>query len=375
WVEKRWPLLLGGADPEITALRMPPVLEATRAMPRAASNRNLFLRREQHADRIQATQEGKANSHIKAASEHQVWAPRHNADNERREPWHLLLLTSRLFPVRDIMKICGACVRELPDGSYSVEQRRLRQSIRRCEECVAAGNQLVLMKEGRTRSEADDCPICQLPLPLDPRQSSFNVCCMKKVCDGCILAAEKRGMDDCPFCRAPTPDESQTLAMVRKRVDKGDPVAMLFLGNQYMHGRHGLEKDVTRAVELYERATELGVKEAHYNLGILYMMGTDVEKDMAKAIRHFEAAAMGGHVPARHNLGCMEYNAGNTAIALQHWMIAAKLGHEKSLNNVKISFMDGLATKADYAAALRGYQKAIDEMSSLDREEAKALLA
>jgi len=49
------------------------------------------------------------------------------------------------------------------------------------------------------------------------------------------------------------------------------------------------------------------------------------------------------------------------------------LGHEVSLNNVKTSFMNGLATKADYAAALRGYQNAVDEMKSPDRVEAKAL--
>ena len=101
------------------------------------------------------------------------------------------------------MKICGACVRELADDSYSEGQRGLRQSIRRCVECVAAGNQLVLMKKGRTRSEADDCPICQLPLPLDDtKHYMFHQCCMKEVCKGCIFAARRRGMEDCPFCRA-----------------------------------------------------------------------------------------------------------------------------------------------------------------------------
>ena len=49
------------------------------------------------------------------------------------------------------------------------------------------------------------------------------------------------------------------------------------------------------------------------------------------------------------------------------------MGHGKSLNKVKHLFMNGLATKADYAAALRGYQNAVDEMSSKDREEAEAL--
>ena len=271
------------------------------------------------------------------------------------------------------MKTCGACERELPDDSFSEEQRGLRQSSRRCKECVAAGNQLVLMKKGRKRSEGDDCPICQLPLPLDSKQFMFQACCMKVVCNGCFLAANKFGMRDCPFCRAPTPKPGHALAMIRKRVDKGDPVAIWFLGAKYQYGDYGLEKDVARAVELYERAAELGVKEAHFSLGCMYAKGADVEKDMAKAIMHYEAAAMCGDVLARNNLGSAEYRAGNHDLALQHWMIAATLGQEGTLNNVKILFTKGLATKADYAAALRGYQNAVEEMSSPDRDEAKRL--
>ena len=250
----------------------------------------------------------------------------------------------------------------------------MRQSIRRCEECVAAGKQLVLMKKGCKKSEEDNCPICQLPLPLDGKQSSFRVCCMKKVCNGCIAAAIKRGMRDCPFCRASVPNESQALAMIQKRVDAGDPVAIFDLGALHAQGQYGLEKDVTRAVELYEHAAEIGVIDAHYNLGCLYREGTDVEKDMAKAIRHYEAAAMCGHVFARFSLGLFESHARNFDLALQLWMISAKLGHEISLSNVKSFFMNGLATKAAYAAALRGYQNAVDEMSSTDRDEAKAKL-
>ena len=78
-------------------------------------------------------------------------------------------------------------------------------------------------------------------------------------------------------------------------------------------------------------------------------------------------------VDARHNLGCMEGRAKNYDLALQHWMISATLRHEKSLSKVKTSFMKGLANKADYAAALRGYQNAVEEISSPDRDEANSL--
>ena len=161
--------------------------------------------------------------------------------------------------------------------------------------------------------------------------------------------------------------------MIQKRVDAGDPVAICCLGTKYDCGEYGLEEDVTRATELYERAAELGGKEAHFNLGVMFEAGTEVEKDTAEAFRHYEAAAMCGQVNARYNLGCMEGMAENYDLALQHFLISAMLGHKGSLDNVKVFFMNGHATKADYAAALRGYQNAVEEMSSPDRAEAKSL--
>ena len=130
---------------------------------------------------------------------------------------------------------------------------------------------------------------------------------------------------------------------------------------------------MTRAVELLESAAELGLKDAHYSLGYMYGNGADVEKDISKAIGHYEAAAVMGDVFARANLGAIEYKAGNHDLELQHFLIAAKLGNQRSLQNIKTMFMEGLATKADYADALRGYQSAVEEMSNPDREEALAL--
>jgi len=61
--------------------------------------------------------------------------------------------------------------------------------------------------------------------------SVFNVCCMKKICHGCNVAAQKRGMDDCPFCRTTYPDnDADGLAMIQARVEKKDPEAINLLG-------------------------------------------------------------------------------------------------------------------------------------------------
>ena len=54
-------------------------------------------------------------------------------------------------------------------------------------------------------------------------------------------------------------------------------------------------------------------------------------------------------------------------------MISAKMGFEKSLNNIKDMFKQGQATKAQYAEALIGYRDAVEETKSTKREEAKRL--
>ena len=59
-------------------------------------------------------------------------------------------------------------------------------------------------------------------------------------------------------------------------------------------------------------------------------------------------------------------------MAFQHFIISAKMGHSDSLDVIKNMFMKGLATKVQYAEALKGYQNALEESKSPQREEANA---
>ncbi|EJK67455.1 hypothetical protein THAOC_11508 [Thalassiosira oceanica] len=233
-----------------------------------------------------------------------------------------------------------------------------------------------LMASGHDRPEVDRCPICfdLIELPVK-NQSKINVCCLKRVCNGCILAARRRGMNGrCPFCRTAIPaDDAFTLALVNKRVHKKDADAIKVLGEQYYFGLRGLTKDVPRAIELWTEAAELGSLDAHYELGNSYYHGHGVEEDMPGGVHHLQQAAVQGHVESRHMLGAVEYDNGNYELAVQHWMISAKMGDEYSLNEIKEMFMEGHATKAQYANALLGYRDAVEEMKSPQREEAKRL--
>ena len=234
-----------------------------------------------------------------------------------------------------------------------------------------------LMASGHERPEGDWCPICFLltELPLG-EHSKTNACCMKRVCDGCILAARQRGIyDSCPFCRTPHPaDDASMLVMVQKRVEKGDATAISFLGDKYYYGELGLAKDVPRAIELWTEAAELGSVDAHYELGLRYYPGDGIEEDKPRGIHYWQQAAIKGDVTCRHNLGFVEYNENkNHTLAVQHWMISAKMGDQDSLNGIKDMFKIGQATKAQYTEALFGYRDALEEMKSPQREEAKRL--
>lgn len=63
----------------------------------------------------------------------------------------------------------------------------------------------------------------------------------------------------CPFCRVPSPDtDKQLIERLTKQIDAGDAEAMYILGCYYADGRNGLPRKQTMAVDLWNRAGELG---------------------------------------------------------------------------------------------------------------------
>ena len=89
-----------------------------------------------------------------------------------------------------------------------------------------------LMSSGHELHERYTCPLCCLPIALPAeKHSRFMPCCMKTVCNGCILALHRRGKGDtCAFCRTPTPKcDADTLALILKRVDAKDPAATEYI--------------------------------------------------------------------------------------------------------------------------------------------------
>ena len=276
----------------------------------------------------------------------------------------------------DIVKLreCTAC-RLVKYCGVDCQKAHRKQHKKACKQRAAELQDEQLYSQGHERPKGDFCPICTLPIPFPiEKHSVFNGCCTKKICNGCNIAAQKRGMHDCAFCRTPIPDnDADRLAMLQARVKKKDPAAIHLLGQKYFYGSLGLQKDVRKAVELYAKAADLGSISALFSLGHSYLMGDGVQKDKSKGVRFLEKAAMQGHVDSRYQLGWVEENKGNYDRAVRHLLISAKMGDEDSLKRIKDWFMSRLASKDQYTEALKGYQEAVEETKSHDRDEAKRL--
>jgi len=230
----------------------------------------------------------------------------------------------------------------------------------------------------------DECPICFLPMPyanIGICGVIYHPCCGKIICSGCVSASVKEMREGtikpwCALCRVPVKrTQKEQMKRYEERMKLMDAEAYFDLGNRYKAGDSGLPQNLNKALELWNRAAELGSIKAHYELGLRLYTGVGGEKDKKKAIQHYKLAAIGGHERARHWFGTIEMSNGNINHAMKHFMIAAKSGEEKSLKKVGVGYKAGLITKDEYANTLRSYQVSVDEMKSKQREEAKVFLA
>ena len=254
--------------------------------------------------------------------------------------------------------------------SVKCQKDHRSQHKKECKKRVAQLRDEILFKQPES-SCYGDCPICCLPLSIDIKESVLMACCCKRICYGCYFANQKREFlrrlqHTCPFCRKAVPEtDEEKNELLMKRVEVNDPIAMHEIGfKKYIEG------NCTAAFEYFTKAVALGDVEAHYHLSGMYHNGDGAEKDEKRAFHHIEQAAIEGHPDARYNLGCMEKNYGRMDRAAKHWIIAAKLGHDNALGNVKVLYKAGDVSKEDFATVLRGHHAAIQATKSPQREEA-----
>ena len=269
------------------------------------------------------------------------------------------------------LKKCTACHLVRYCGVKCQKEHRPKHQ-KECRKRAAELHDELLFKQPES-SHYGDCPICLIPLPLDPEKAGLSPCCSKLVCIGCDYANVKRKIEDglaheCPLCRQLAPNsQDEANRMMMKRIEANDPDALRQWGN--LSDKKG---DHKRAFKYWTKAAELGDAVAHYDLSCMYRDGEGVEKDEKKEVYHLGQAAIGGNPDARINLGVIEWNNGQYERAVKHFIIAANLGDVDSMQRVKKLYRAGYVSKEDFASTLRAHHAAVDAMKSPHRELAAA---
>jgi TPR repeat protein len=105
----------------------------------------------------------------------------------------------------------------------------------------------------------------------------------------------------------------------------------------------GVSKNTTKALDLFERASDGGHPSAPGNIGRMYFNGSGVKKDVAKAAKWYEAGAERGDTWAASNLG---------------WIFANGPDRFRDINKATRYYglavaLDAYGSNPDAAAALR----------------------
>jgi len=277
------------------------------------------------------------------------------------------------------MNSCNKC-KQVKYCNAACKKKHRHKHKKACERRVAELHDEKLFNESPPE---EDCPICFIRMPSLDTGSQYMTCCGKIICNGCLYAPvyDNQGnkldhdkQNQCPFCRVVAPKtDAEANKRDQKRFEAGDAIAIYNLGVYYREGKYAYPQNLTKALELYHRAAELGLSKAYGNIGYAYTHGLGVEVDKEKGSYYYEVAAMRGSVTARENLGNDELLAGNMDRAFRHHLIAVSSGSTDSLNMIKELYSKGLATRECYTKALQSYQTYLGEIKSPQRDKAATL--
>ena len=120
--------------------------------------------------------------------------------------------------------------------------------------------------------------------------------------------------------------------------------------------------DLSKAAQMYQRASDMGSNNAMYRLGQMYRDGTGVARDHAKAARLFTAASDLGNTNAKNDLGVL-YIQGrgvepDLARAAELYAQAADLGSTTAMGNLGGMYLRGTGVEQDVKRAFTLFQAA-----------------
>ena len=154
---------------------------------------------------------------------------------------------------------------------------------------------------------------------------------------------------------------------IESQAFEGVPEAQHDMGAIYVAGHGQISKNLKRAVLWFREASNNGVANAKYNLGVLYHQGMGVDQSIDEAMNLYKEAAKLGHPEALYNLGIahiegigVEYNPSQAAYFFE---TAANHDVVEAAYNLGLIYENGLLGETKPDEALAWYKYAADKGS------------
>ncbi|MDP3704313.1 MAG: tetratricopeptide repeat protein [Legionellaceae bacterium] len=171
---------------------------------------------------------------------------------------------------------------------------------------------------------------------------------------------------------ASTPEQSDHYKKLFKRLESqailGDTTAQFDVGQMHQHGL-GVEKNAQEAIKYYQLAAAQQDLPSEYNLGLLYLLGSDITADYKLAIEWLDDAAFKGNAYAQYVLARI-YDHGYRNAENQE-VIAAD--PEQSMAMYKLAAANNFGLAQYRLAELLVRQKQTD-ISLTDKEKRNQLI-
>lgn len=165
---------------------------------------------------------------------------------------------------------------------------------------------------------------------------------------------------------------------IERQALEGVPEAQHDLAAIYTAGQGGVTQNFEKAAFWFREASNNGIGNARYNLGVLYHQGLGQERDLSRALYWYREAARLNHAEAQYNLGIAHIEGIGTnydpRLAAAFFERAANNGIMEAAYNLGLIYENGLLGTAKPDEALLWYKIAADQ-GSVDAEKAMEQLA
>ncbi len=148
-------------------------------------------------------------------------------------------------------------------------------------------------------------------------------------------------------------DVSKAIEWFTKAAEQNEPQSQMILSNIYLNGENG-EKDINTGIMWLKRASDNGLDTAQVALATLYADGSILPKNVKESIRLFNLAAEKGNITAQKTIaGIYHFSIGlDKTLAYAWYMVAANQGDEYAKDIANKLFSEFSPTDKDKASSL-----------------------